>query len=253
MHRIVILGTGTSGLAAALRLATSARRSEVEITLIEAKHQPGGRTRSYLDPETGDTLDNGQHLLMGCYSATQDYMKLIGTSELVSHSRGLSIPFALFNEYSGTTRIAHFKTKNYLPAPLHALAGLRATDLLTAEEKFAAMRFSAKVSKLLSSPETAKLTCTELFQKLRQPSGLIRKLWEPLTLATLNARCDEASALPLLSVLKLALLGKRSGATFLYPKVGLSELLISPAVEQLKSLGVTFEFRRPITKIHEIL
>ena len=132
MKKIAIIGSGVSGLAAAVHLMENAPNGSVAITIFEAKHIAGGRTRSYLDPETGDTLDNGQHLLMGCYTATEAYMQSIGTTDLVRRSHNLKIPFAIFNEYSGNARTATLKTSPF-PAPFHALLGLFRTDLLTFE------------------------------------------------------------------------------------------------------------------------
>ncbi len=251
-HRIAIIGSGTSGLAAALRLSQSAARDNFEITILESRHIAGGRTRSFVDEETGDTLDNGQHLLMGCYSATREYMRLIGTDHLV-RERSLDIPYSLFNPFTGYVRQARFRTRRLLPAPLHALVGLLMTDLLSVDEKRAAISLSLKVTRLLSDPTIKDYTCAELFRVHHQPEGLVRKLWEPLVLATVNASIEDASALPLLSVLKLALLGKRSGATFLFPEVGLSELLIDPAIKMLAESKVELLLKHAVRKIDEDL
>ncbi len=247
-HRIAIIGSGTSGLAAALRLATSANSPQFAITLFEARHITGGRTRSYVDETTGDVLDNGQHLMMGCYSATREYMRMIGTDHL-ARERPLDIPYSLFNPFTGYSRQARFRTNGLLPSPFHALFGLLRTDLLSVDEKRAAISLSLKVSSLLDDPKIKSLTCAELFRQHNQPEGLVRKLWEPLILATINARMDVASAIPLLSVLKLALLGKRSDSTFLFPEVGLSELLIDPAIVLLVSSSVEVKLKCPVRQV----
>jgi squalene-associated FAD-dependent desaturase len=251
-HRIAIIGSGTSGLAAALRLAQSPEKDQFAITIFESRHIAGGRTRSYIDEETGDTLDNGQHLLMGCYSATWEYMRSIGTDHLV-RERKLSIPYSLFNPFTSYVREAWLSTSGLLPAPLHALYGLLTTDLLSVDEKRAAIGLSMKVKSLLDDPSVKYLTCAELFREHKQSEGVVRKLWEPLVLATLNATVKEASAIPLLSVLKLALLGKRTGSSFLFPEVGLSELLIDPAVKLLSENGIEVKFKCSVKQIAEDL
>jgi uncharacterized protein with NAD-binding domain and iron-sulfur cluster len=56
-------------------------RTGFRVALIEKNPQPGGRCLSFVDPVTGDRLDCGQHLLMGCYRETLSLLNLLGTSD----------------------------------------------------------------------------------------------------------------------------------------------------------------------------
>ena len=64
--KIVILGGGFAGLSAATALA----QKGFAVTVVEGRQILGGRAFSFTDPETGDSIDNGQHLFMGCYHQT---------------------------------------------------------------------------------------------------------------------------------------------------------------------------------------
>src|SRR5258708_32986316 len=99
-YRVAIIGAGTSGLAAAVRLAERATSQSplqsarpIAITIFESRREAGGRTRSFIDSESGDTLDNGQHILMGCYTSTLEYLRAIGAEHLVTWQNSLEIPF----------------------------------------------------------------------------------------------------------------------------------------------------------------
>lgn len=83
----VIVGGGFSGLSAGVALAERGLR----VALIEGKPALGGRAYSFVDSETGDFVDNGQHVLMGCYRQTLDFLGKIGTRDQLIVHRDLEI------------------------------------------------------------------------------------------------------------------------------------------------------------------
>ncbi|MEK6650927.1 MAG: oleate hydratase, partial [Bacteroidota bacterium] len=87
---VIIVGGGVAGLSAAVHLAHAGR----SVTLFDRRQHLGGRTYSFRDETTGDTVDNGQHLLMGCYADTLRYLDLIGSRPLARLQRSLHIDFA---------------------------------------------------------------------------------------------------------------------------------------------------------------
>src|SRR6202049_3533140 len=79
---VIIIGGGFAGLSAGVALAEKGFR----VALLEAKPSLGGRAYSFADAESGDFVDNGQHVLMGCYTETLDFLGRIGASkDLVFH------------------------------------------------------------------------------------------------------------------------------------------------------------------------
>ena len=72
---VLVIGGGFAGLAA----ATSLAQRGVPVTVLEANAHLGGRARSFVEKTTGDVIDNGQHLFMGCYTATLKFLERIGT------------------------------------------------------------------------------------------------------------------------------------------------------------------------------
>ena len=60
------IGAGFAGLSAAVRLAGRGAR----VLVLEARARLGGRATAFADRETGELVDNGQHVLLGCYPET---------------------------------------------------------------------------------------------------------------------------------------------------------------------------------------
>jgi predicted NAD/FAD-binding protein len=84
------VGAGYAGMAAAVSLAERG----VRVTVFEAGAVPGGRARR-IDSQ-GTALDNGQHILIGAYSALYELMRTVG----VPASAVLRVPLEL--RYAGS-------------------------------------------------------------------------------------------------------------------------------------------------------
>jgi squalene-associated FAD-dependent desaturase len=241
--KIAIIGAGVSGLSAAVALVERGFRN---ITIFEARKEAGGRTRSYIDPTTGDTLDNGQHLLLGCYRSTLKYLKSIGSDQLLRRTP------LLIHYHEADRETPHvFRIPPDSEPPVNLLAGLWSSHLLTSREKFAATRLGVALEEPTAKNAEA-ITCASLFARLRQPEGLIKKLWESIVLATINAPIDEASAELFINVFREAFLSDREASELLIPSVGLSELLIDPAIRMLEKNGVRVLLSTPVRSIEKI-
>ena len=219
----------------------------LDITLFDERATSGGRTRSFVEKNTGDIIDNGQHLMMGCYTSTLRYASQIGTSSKLSLLSPLRIPF--YQKHIGT--IGSLQVSSKLPVPANLLFGILSSDLLAGYEKLAALRFGSAVMLFSYDKRFADSTCKELFSATYQPETLIKKLWEPIILATLNASIEQASAQLFLNTLRTVFLMNRKYSSILMPTVGLSELLIDPAIKLLQSLGHRFQTGKQIVAAHE--
>lgn len=237
-RKIAIVGAGVSGLAAATRLLRHGCRN---LTLFEARREAGGRTRSYIDSTTGDTLDNGQHLMMGCYRSTLEYVRQVGSDELLQRT-----PLWIHFHEAGRTVPAILR----LSPNSNLLMALWRSRFLTPREKFAATRLGLAID-ASSAKNCEGMTCEALFAKLHQPAGLVKKLWAPIVLATINAPIEQASALLFVNVLREAFLSGSEASDLLLPTSGLSDLLIDPAIRTLKEKGVTIRLSIPVRAIEK--
>src|SRR5437868_1720484 len=84
---VVVIGAGFAGLSAAVRLA----RDGAHVLVLEARPRLGGRATALVDRETGERVDNGQHILLGCYSDTFAFLREIGAAENVRLQPQLSV------------------------------------------------------------------------------------------------------------------------------------------------------------------
>src|SRR5690606_5124915 len=101
--------------------------------LFESSATLGGRARSVPSPSLGLTIDNGQHILLGAYTATLDLMRNLG---LDTAQQFVRVPLSVL---SADGRLA-LQSKSFLPAPLHIAAGLLTARGLTWQDKKAALR-----------------------------------------------------------------------------------------------------------------
>ena len=79
---VIVVGAGFAGLSAAVRMAKSGRR----VLVVEARSRLGGRATAFADAETGDLVDNGQHVLLGCYLETFEFLRDIGAVDHPSNA-----------------------------------------------------------------------------------------------------------------------------------------------------------------------
>ena len=68
---VIVIGAGVAGLRAGVQLAARGAR----VLVLESKAVLGGRATAFSDPQTGDRVDNGQHVMLGCYHETFAFLR----------------------------------------------------------------------------------------------------------------------------------------------------------------------------------
>ena len=237
---VVVVGGGVAGLAAASALSEQG----CAVTVLEAAPALGGRARSFVDRITGDSVDNGQHALMGCYHEFLALLARIGRRGDLWESE-LDVP--LWDAARGLQHLAC----PALPSPLHFAAGVMRFGHLSFGQRLSALRAGrALVTRFgRNQGKEHASTVAQALRALRQSPQARRALWDPLTWATLNADPEEASAGLLAAVVGRALLGPRSASRFLLPALPLSELYAEPARKFIEARGGTVRCRAPVDEI----
>ena len=225
---VVVIGGGFSGLAAGVALAARGFR----VAVLEAKPALGGRAYSN-DAETGDFVDNGQHVFMGCYHETLDFLEQIGTRRQLIFHRNLEIEML-----DGPGRRSHLRTVA-LPGPLHMSPALLGYRHLTLGERMRLIAGGAHMMYLRwrDRDRLRRMSVAELMDLLKQGERARRCFWYPLAIATLNDDPELASAALMAEVLKRAFFSRRNDSAFVYSKVGLSDLYCGAAHDAIEHAG----------------
>ncbi len=226
-----MIGAGWAGLAAAVRLV----QGGADVTLWDMAPQAGGRARSWQDAQ-GHWLDSGQHILIGVYRDTLDLMRLVGADpEALMHR----MPLTLVNAEGQGLR---WGRGGPLVAGLQAVLGHTGWGW---SERLGLARWGAGLLlRGLRCP--ADWSVARLCQDM--PEAVRSELAEPLCVAALNTRLEEASATVFLRVLRDALLGGPGAADLLLPRAPLQALLPDPALHWLSQRGVHAQFgQRAVT------
>jgi len=223
---VVVIGGGVSGLAAAVDLASH----DLSVLLIEQKQHCGGRTYSFLDKDTGDEVDNGQHLMMGCYHSTLKFLSTINTLSDVRIQKQLSVTFR-------DERRGEFLLRSaFLPGAAGVLAGLLRLRSLSGLQRISLLRVGAAL--MFASPDDdhrlQSITVTQWLNELHQSEASRKYLWNIIAIGTLNESPDVASAALFAKVLQSAFLGSGADAAMVIPTKGLSRILVDAAVEFLE-------------------
>ena len=216
-----IIGGGYAGMAAAVALCERG----IPVTVFESARQLGGRARGVVHQET--QLDNGQHLLLGCYRQTLRLIEQVGGNIEQDFLR-LPLQLDLHGEFS--LRAPH------LPAPLHLLVALLNAKGLPFGARLSAARFMLALRRAnFHLPND--MTVAELLAQYGQDAWLVRKLWEPLCIAALNTPIRKASAQVLLNVLCDALDQSRADSDMLLPRVDFTTLFPQRAASYIEQRG----------------
>ncbi len=216
-----MIGGGYAGMAAAVTLAASG----VPVTVYESAKQLGGRARGVL--HNGTQLDNGQHILLGCYHHTLRLITQVG-GDIEKDFLCMPLQLTLHN---------HFELKApRLPTPLHLLVGLLSAQGITFAQRLQAARFMLAMRRMRFTL-AADMTAASLLANHKQDVQLIRLLWEPLCIAALNTPLHKASAQVLLNVLRDSLNGSRADSDMLLPRLDFSALFPDRAAAYVQKKG----------------
>jgi squalene-associated FAD-dependent desaturase len=213
--RVVVVGGGLAGMAAAVALESAG----LAVTLIEARKTLGGRAGSFEDPQTGQTLDNCQHVLLGCCTNLIDFYKRTGAFNLIRWEDTIRFIDPRGREHK-------LKAMKGMPAPLHlALSGLL-FGALTFSERIAmssAMRAMLRMG-IAAREKLENVSFGDWLKQHNQPDSLIDKFYDLVLISALNEQCRLASASYAIQVFQDGLLAHSNGYRVGMPAVPLGKL-----------------------------
>jgi hydroxysqualene dehydroxylase len=241
---VLIIGGGFAGLAAAVDLAEAGRR----VLLLERRSFLGGRAYSFTDKTTGDTIDNGQHLMMGCYHRTLGFLEKIGSLDKLKFQPDPQVDF-LQEDGDGEVTRASFKCPP-LPAPLHLLGGLARLKTIGWGDRLRALGVGLAVRATGGDRnKLAEITVREWLDSLGQSERIQRRFWRPMALATLNETPEVASADMFAQVIELGFMRTKSDSAMVISQVGLSDLYTRQARKFIEDRGGELRLNADVSQI----
>jgi squalene-associated FAD-dependent desaturase len=234
---VAVIGAGWAGCAAAVELT----RAGAKVTLYEAARTAGGRARR-IDYQ-GQTLDNGQHILLGAYRESLQMMQRVGLQPSQMLMR-LPLQMRYPNNEDGMDLLAP-----RLPAPLHLVMGVLRAKGLSLADKLSLARF-ASAARWMGWRLNLDCTVAELLARFDQTNRLIKLMWRPLCIAALNTPPERASAKVFLAVLRDSLGARRAASDMLLPQTDLSALFPDAAISWLQKQGGTVMMGHRVNSIH---
>ncbi|HJQ47696.1 MAG TPA: hydroxysqualene dehydroxylase HpnE [Amycolatopsis sp.] len=226
-ERVVVIGGGLAGIAAALRCADAG----LEVTLLESRGVLGGLTHSFRRGELD--VDNGQHVFLRCCTAYLDLLRRLRVLDKVFLQPKLAIPVR-----SPKLGEPVWLRRNALPAPLHLGDSVLKYRPLAIRDR---LRFASAALALRgvdpAAPSSDAMSFADWLSRHGQSEQAITKLWDLVGIATLNAPATGASLGLAATVFQLGLLTDSAAADIGWSKVPLRELHGDPAKARLTEAG----------------
>ena len=228
--RVIVLGGGLAGMAAACHLIDEGW----QVTLVEKRPYLGGRVFSFTDRETGQIVDNGQHVFLGCCDYYMDFLKKIGTLNRTYLQERTSVEVISPGGPSG--RIAAGR----LPKPLHMLPSFLAYRHLGLWDKLTAAYALLRLNRTdRTKPGLQQETFAHWLRRHRQTQRAIDNFWNLIVMPCVNDDVEDVSAAMGIMIFQEGLLKSPQSSCIGYAREGLSTLMGDAAKAYLETNGAT--------------
>jgi squalene-associated FAD-dependent desaturase len=224
---VAIVGGGLAGMAAAAILS----KHGFCIDLFEQSNHLGGRACSMEEPWNGQTLDQCQHVAMGCCGSFIDFCRRTGVEDCFQRHKTLHFigPDGAQSDLSASW---------WLPAPYHLLPGLFRLKFLTWRECCEIIR----ALKIISCLRIYKESEIEIFRAWLRRQGqsekLIEKFWSVVLNSALSETVNFTSLAAVKKVFADGFFSSRHAYELIIPRVPLGEIFDRRASSWLELQGV---------------
>lgn len=234
-HDVIVIGGGFAGLSAAVRLTKRGLR----VLVLEARSRLGGRATAFEDRETGEHVDNGQHVLAGCYTETFSFLADVGAGDHVHVQPQLSV--TMVDRAGRQTTL----TCPPLPPPLHLVAGVFDWEALGWRDRLSMLKMAGPMRRAKQALKPGATAVAALpdetvegwLARHGQTPRLRELLWDPLALAALNQPAATAAATPFARVLAEMFGADPRSASMVLPTRPLDGMYAEPARRYIVSHG----------------
>lgn len=241
MPRVIVVGGGLAGMAAAAALGGSG----YEVDIYEARQFLGGRATSYpvtSADETAETIDNCQHILLRCCVNLLDFYQRLGASHEIQFHREF-----YFIEPGG--RVSKLKA-GLLPAPLHFTASFLTMRCLSFADKAGIGRaLLALPRQYRKRDDLDRITMLDWLREQRQTPAAVERFWRQVLVSAINEELDQMAARHGLQVFWLGFIARSDSYEMGIPAVPLAKLYGEDGWRRLP--GVKLHYRAPVESLSE--
>ncbi|MGC1785071.1 MAG: FAD-dependent oxidoreductase, partial [Acidobacteriaceae bacterium] len=210
IREVAIVGGGLAGLSAGCALAASGYR----VHLIEARPYVGGRASSYQHPGTDETVDNCQHVLLGCCTNLIGFYRQLGVADKIRWFDRIT-----FLEPGGRRSVLQ---SSALPAPFHNSISFLAAPALSFADKMAISR--SMMAFLRGVPGDSNENFAQWLARHGQTRRAIDRFWNPVLVSALNEDLDRVSIHYAAMVFRKSFMQSARAGWMGVPAIPLSEL-----------------------------
>ena len=236
---VAVIGGGLAGLATAAALV----ERDIRVTLLESRPRLGGRASSIVDRETGQTIDNCQHVTMGCCTNFRHFSEKLGFADLLQTERRLY--FVAPPRPDERPAIVPFAAGR-LPVPLHlAMAFNRLPWFRFAEKQQIAfgLRALARAGNQTDEPFSYWLN------RHKQSECVQRDFWHLVLVSALSESLDRISTRHARKVFVDGFLASRTGWQVSIPSVPLETIYSTRVRQWLDRQGVDVRIQAGVKQL----
>jgi squalene-associated FAD-dependent desaturase len=225
---VTVVGGGLAGLSAACALADSGFR----VTLLERRPYLGGRASSYEHPGTNETVDNCQHVLLGCCTNLIDFYRRLKVEDEIRWYDELT-----FIEPGG--RQSKIWGSGW-PEPFHNAPSFLMAHSLGMRDKLGIARVMARLMPGL--PAETDESFLSWLRRHGQTERAIERFWKVVLVSALNEDLDRMSIHYAAQVFRESFLKSWEAGRMGVPSVPLSELY-GVAADYIRERGGELKLR----------
>jgi squalene-associated FAD-dependent desaturase len=228
-RRVVVVGGGLAGIAAALDCADAG----AQVTLVEVRRRLGGAAYSF--ERDGMHIDNGQHVFLRCCESYRALLARLGSDRHVALQPRLEIPVLSPGAEPVLLR------RGTLPPPLHLAGALARYPHLSPLRRLTAAVAARALGALdPADPALDRRTFGAWLAEHGQDEHAVSVLWDLIALPTLNVPAAEASLALAAFVFRTGLLASADAGDIGFHVGTLAETIGEPAERALLDAGVEY-------------
>ena len=232
--RIVIVGAGLAGLAAASALAPAG----YQVVLLESRNRTGGRASSFTDAATGQLIDACQHVSMGCCTNLAHFCRTVGIAHLLA-------PQPVLYFMTPDRRVSPLQADR-LPAPLHLARSFLFAHYLTPLEK---IRIAWGLTALRFTSPREDRPFLDWLRQHGQTPRIVERFWAIVLVSALNEDPQRVGLKYARKVFVDGFLRHRRGFQVEVPTVPLGQLYGAELRGWLEQHGVELQLQTGVRRI----